>query len=266
MIPPQVVTDLCTLGQLGESESAEAQSILGRLAPWDEVNRQHGENWNRVTDGLSTECVVNLVRGLVLTEEALRWTGGSVSGVIWTYRALENRDQNSARTVAHWGEDRSTNPWVPFRRRSVGELQAERAMRATRQANSARNQEQRERAKAGRERGQATRKEHAVTTSKVAQERASFLQSLAGHPLPDRLRTLLEAQDSVVLSLPEAWATEAICDAVTLDPQLRDQLIERLASWRNGPWRRLREALVAARETAASGPDADGGSHYTKSQ
>ena len=117
MIPGHVVTDLCQLGRLGESGSPEGLAILKRLAPWGEVNRRHWRSWNSVTDGLDVAELANLVRGLLLTEESLRpWSSGSVSGVIWTYMALEKRNLDAAAAVAEWGSDKTTNSYVPFRR------------------------------------------------------------------------------------------------------------------------------------------------------
>ena len=124
MIPHDVVVDLCELGELGETEPVEAAAILRRLAPWDTVNRHSWQTWKSVTDGLDTATLANLVRGLVLAEESLRWLGGSVSGVIWTYRALQSRDPDAAKSVADWGRHRTTNDWGPFRGPSEGELSA----------------------------------------------------------------------------------------------------------------------------------------------
>lgn len=248
MIPHHVVVDLCQLGELGETESAEAAAFLRRLAPWDEVNRQSWQTWNSVTDGLDTTAMANLVRGLVLTEEALRWCGGSVSGVIWTYRALQNRDPDAAKLVADWGGDRTTNSWVPFRRPSEGELAARRATAAAREANRAKNEAQRERAKHRRiEHAQASH-EHAAATVKDSQERAEFLQGLTGSPLANRLQSILNDRDRPLSWFPTIWATETTLEAATLDPQLRDQLIERLAGWQDGPWSKLRQALASAKE------------------
>jgi hypothetical protein len=248
MIPPHVVVDLCKLGELGEPESAEAVATLRRLAPWDDVNRQTWQTWDKVTDGLDTATLASLVRGLVLAEEALKWLGGSVSGVIWTYRALQKRDPDAAEAVADWGGDRTTNSWVPFRRRSEGELAARRAVAAAREANKKRIEKEQEGAKRRQiEHSQAAR-EHAAATVRDSHERAGFLQGLADRPLADRLQAMLADRDHPVSWFPETWATEAMLEAANLNPRLRAQLIERLAGWHKGPWRKLCEALVAARQ------------------
>lgn len=125
MIPWDVVNDLRRLGRLGESRSAEALAISKRLTPFHDVNKQGWQDWNRVADALEIPDLVNLVRGLLLAEESLRrWSRGSVSGVIWAFHALERRDQEAARLVAEWGCDRTTNPWVPFRRVPTREIAA----------------------------------------------------------------------------------------------------------------------------------------------
>jgi len=245
-IPSHVIVDLCKLGELGESESAHARTILGRLVPWDEVNRQGRQAWTRATDSLDTAAVANLVRGLVLTEEALRWSGGSVSGVIWTYRALLSRDPDAASLVADWGSERTTNSFVPFRRPSAGELAAMRRMAAAKEANKARNEEEHQRSESRRTQRSRVVHEHAVATTTNSRERASFLQTCADLPVAARLEAVLSNPDRALSWFPEAWATEALRGFATLDPQLRGRLIERLAGRNKGPWQKLREALVAA--------------------
>lgn len=248
MIPAHIVTDLCQLGRLGESRSAEAMAILERLAPWDKVNRQRWETWDKVADGLDTEGLINLVRGLLLTEETLRWCGGSVSGVIWTFRALQRRDQQAAGLVAEWGQDRTTNRCVPFRRLSPRELEyRSEASAAARAANRRRNELERVQAIQRRiDRARAVQ-EHVATTARNAKERADLLKALADLPLPDRLQALLRDQNRSLSWFPETWANEAIGNVAIVDPVLRDELVKRLTGYRKGPWQKLREALLAAR-------------------
>ena len=126
MIDGNVVRDLCRLGVLGDSESSEAQALLKRLRPHGKLGSRHWEEWNTLTDTLDTARLVSLVRGLLLTEEALsQWSHGSVSPVIWTFRALQGRDREAARLVAEWGCDKTTNSYVPFWKPSEHELEAQ---------------------------------------------------------------------------------------------------------------------------------------------
>lgn len=248
MIPGHVVTDLCQLGFLGESESAEALAILKRLAPWDEVNRQAWRTWNAVSDGMDTADLVNLVRGLLLTEEAIPWSGGSVSGVIWTYRALQGRDPNVAGLVAEWGRDRTTNFWAPFRRLSPRELESRSdASIGAKEANRRRNESEQVAAKHRRNERAQFVQQHVATTAKDARERAEHLAALADLPLPDRLRAVLNDPNRSLPWFPETWATEAIIGVTTFDSRLRDELVERLAGHRKGPWGQLLRTLLAER-------------------
>jgi hypothetical protein len=115
MIDELVIRDLCELGARGEVESREAQDILARLRRKGHLSRVHWNKWNPSAEALDTGDLVNLVRGLVLTEGALKeWSSGSVSPVIWTFRILESRSPQDAEAVAEWGRHRSTNGYVPF--------------------------------------------------------------------------------------------------------------------------------------------------------
>ena len=151
MIDGNVVRDLCRLGVLGDAESSEAQALLKRLRPHGKLGSRHWEEWNTLTDTLDTARLVSLVRrdgsgahgpcGLLLTEEALsQWSHGSVSPVIWTFRALQGRDREAARLVAEWGCDKTTNSYVPFWKPSERELEAQGGERGSGLKRSTRTQ------------------------------------------------------------------------------------------------------------------------------
>jgi hypothetical protein len=244
MIDGNVVKDLCRLGVLGSSESSEAQALLKRLQPRGEMSRRSWEEWDKTTDALDTASLASLVRGLLLTEEALlQWSSGSVSPVIWTFRALEQRSLEEARAVAAWGREKTTNFYVPFneQRRRYREDNRQRA------AGSADRQKQQEadaeQAEQGRRERARLAERHRTVSSSNASERADLLQRLNDLPLPERLQALVNNRDRPLTWFPESWASEAIGSVDELAPELRDDLVERLAGHRRGPWRQLREAL-----------------------
>jgi hypothetical protein len=244
MIDGNVVGDLCRLGVLGDSESLEAQALLKRLRPHGKLGSRHWEEWNTLTDTLDTARLVSLVRGLLLTEEALsQWSHGSVSPVIWTFRALQGRDREAARLVAEWGCDKTTNSYVPFWKPSERELEAQRLAK---EAKKGRIESEQANAKQRRHKHSQLAAEHVATKAKNARERADFLDRLADRPLPERLQALSENANRALSWFPESWATEANGAVADLSPAVRDTLIERLTGHRQGPWRHLREALVEA--------------------
>jgi hypothetical protein len=124
------------------------------------------------------------------------------------------------------------------------------AATALREANRRRNELEHECAKQRRiERARLVQK-HIATRIENAREREDLMNALAGPPLPDRLLTVAREQSRALSWFPESWATAAMASVPSLDPLLRDELIERLAGHRRGPWRHLFHALVAARGNA----------------
>ncbi|GMU80963.1 MAG: hypothetical protein AMXMBFR47_08340 [Planctomycetota bacterium] len=249
MIPPHVVADLCRLGQLGESSSVDARVILQRLAPWDEINCRHWSDWNAVTDELELAALADLVRGLTLTEEVLRWSGGSVSGVIWTWRAYQRRDPPAARTLAEWVMAHSTNDWAPFGSlrggaRSLAGFAAHQEWRACRRVEAAQRQiDQQSAARQRREARARAAEEHARRHRQSNISRRARIAEMATWPLEKRLWALAADADHAPRWYTDAWADEAAGKASGLEPQLRANLAQTLAPQRKGAWGRLARAL-----------------------
>src|SRR5437762_2816020 len=136
-IPPAVVNDLIALGRLDDSLSVKRDQLLGRLKPFDLVNRFGWDRWYEIADTLSEVELRNLARGLTAAELELHWCGGSVAGVIWAYRRFESRFPDKADELANWVLARSENPYAPFGRmragaRSVAEYRAYLSAKARR--------------------------------------------------------------------------------------------------------------------------------------
>jgi hypothetical protein len=261
VIPPHVVVDLCWLGHLGESTSTEAKAILQRLAPCDEVNCQHWETWDKVSDRLATADLINLVRGLTLAEEALQWSGGSVSGVIWTYRALERRDRNEARPLAQWVIQHSQNHYVrPNVAPAIVATEGFDSMRGGARrcdeyqehlaSNAEARREAAEREAGGQAAAKARRAERArakVRRQELKREdnirRNARLVEMEGWPLDARFRAVAADTAHRPQWYPAAWARQAVEAIVDLSPDVRAQLALRLGDQRDGVWGRLARAL-----------------------
>jgi hypothetical protein len=206
------------------------------------LSRLHWSHWNDVSDSLDTGSLVNLVRGLLLTEEALsQWSSGSVAPVIWTFHALQNRSLGDARTVAQWGRERTTNSYVPFSREKTGYWEAKRERTA---ASAEIQKQQQTEAELRRLERSRLAERHRTVSSSNSRDRTELLQRLADLPLSERLSALVESDHRALSWFPESWATEAISSIRDLAPELKDQLIIRLIGHRKGPWRRLREVLM----------------------
>ena len=62
-----------------------------KLKNLDRINRLWREKWEEIAEPLKQEDCEYLIRGLVITERELEWSGGSVSGAIWVFRVYERR-------------------------------------------------------------------------------------------------------------------------------------------------------------------------------
>jgi hypothetical protein len=112
-VPSHVLKDLTALGEANDAQRADS-SILARLAGFDWVNRVSCNAWTAAVSGLTGSDLERLTRGLVIAEEQINWVGGSVSGAIWVFHALQAKDQSACEDLADWCLRYSTNPYIPF--------------------------------------------------------------------------------------------------------------------------------------------------------
>ena len=99
MIPESTLLKLIEIGNSIEWDDPALLSRLSEIKNDDHINRLHWKEWYATTDKLTIDQIECLVKGLVAAEEKLKWIGGSVSAVIWVFRALERRDENIGHRV-----------------------------------------------------------------------------------------------------------------------------------------------------------------------
>ena len=114
MIAPATIALLVGVGKLDDPESPEAIEKLVIIKEQDDINRLHWSQWNSVTEKLSTEDLVALVKALTVAEKQFHWAGGSVSAVIWVFRELQQREPELSQQVAEWITSRTKNPYAPY--------------------------------------------------------------------------------------------------------------------------------------------------------
>jgi hypothetical protein len=112
-IPDEVLQSLIAIGSDPDCASTDPL-ILEKLRAFDAVNRLHFKSWYAVADDLDQKSHLALARGLVIAEEELRWSGGSVAGAIWVYGSFQRKFPQFSEPLAEWMLQRSHNPWVPF--------------------------------------------------------------------------------------------------------------------------------------------------------
>ena len=80
----------------------------------DSINRLSRKYWDNITAELSLKQVVQLIKILTLSEMYFKWSGGSVSSVIWIFKELERRDMQLSREIADWVLSHTDNIYLPF--------------------------------------------------------------------------------------------------------------------------------------------------------
>ncbi len=153
--------------------------------------RQSPEFWYSVADSLSDAELEALIRALTVAERDFPpFGGGSVSGVIWTFRRLEQRKKGGLDALADWVLAHTANDWAPFGgsnygTRSLAELAAYRRRAAERQAAARKLEDERHTKAAERKAAKATQDIFAAIRRKDAKAVQALLLSGARLDIPD---------------------------------------------------------------------------------
>jgi hypothetical protein len=150
---------------IGESQDfSELRQLFAEFPP-DSVGhfmRQSPQFWYSIADSLSDLELEALIRALTVAERDFpSFGGGSVSGVIWTFKRLDQRKAGGIDALADWILARTANDYVPFGRsnggaRSLAELDAYRHRVAERRISRQRAEEERHTTAAERKAERAT--------------------------------------------------------------------------------------------------------------
>ncbi len=114
MLEPELIQRLIVIGNAESPHEGNPEGLLDSVGPLDHINRLHWREWDLVTQALPNDDLVALVKGLTLAELHHRWSGGSVSSVIWTFREVQRRGPELSEALADWILSRTRNPYVPF--------------------------------------------------------------------------------------------------------------------------------------------------------
>ena len=103
----QVFEDLIQLGQ--SREERLPPSLVEKAVAFSDLA------WRRLAEGLPTEEIADLIRGLILYCRASgHQIGGSASPVILLYRILVDRAPSWEPKLTKWIVEHRTNPYEPF--------------------------------------------------------------------------------------------------------------------------------------------------------
>jgi hypothetical protein len=234
---------LCNLIHLGSSSEGEFAGVLERLVPHDAVNRFHWRAWDVATEGLCESDHECLARGLVIAEEQLRWSGGSVAGSIWAYRSFAQKFPASADRLADWMLANSNNPWVPFgsMRGNVRSLEEYRAYlkSETQRRKSAEENSKPEKylAEARKATTQRLAKMREAISRAESSARAALFKELKSLPVEDRLvHIALDDEHELLFYSPELL--DGLPDSLSAEAAWAlEKMLARAAEIRTGPWR-----------------------------
>src|SRR5437867_3678626 len=115
-----IVAKLVGFASRADLDDPEETSCLEEFRQRSDINRLHWRDWDQVTESLSNEELVHLLKALTVAENRLTWLGGSVAACIWVFRELERRDLLLSLQLADWILPRTGNPYVPFGRPNFG--------------------------------------------------------------------------------------------------------------------------------------------------
>jgi hypothetical protein len=259
---------LIALGSVGRTGTPEAQTLLDAVEGYGWINREHWSFWEMVCVELDIDELVALVKGLTLAEVCHRWSGGSVSSVIWTYREVHRRETCHLELAHHlelvselpdhleltseladWILARTENSYVPFGTqnfgaRSLGEYKSSseehkwliRRGLDDQFLSESRAAHERPIRRQQRERSAASRKDGS---------REKFLRSLGELSLLEQLKQLAKDQEFSLEYYPTRLAYEARTKILEeLDTDLVTALVWRAKGRRRGPWQKFRRAVI----------------------
>jgi hypothetical protein len=113
ILTQEIIDLLIEAGKMKNPFSEQAVTLIASLRKKDEINRLHWREWNKFTENMEVQDLVSLTKGLTVAERHFQWSGGSVAGVIWVYRMLQNKDREVAKIVGAWVKENTNNPYAP---------------------------------------------------------------------------------------------------------------------------------------------------------
>jgi hypothetical protein len=243
---PEGISDL--LIQIGSQEKMLDQDRQ-KLKSLDWINRLWREEWGKIAQILVQNDCEFLIRGLVIVERDLEWSGGSVSGAIWVFRIYEKRFAPSHIEVANWVlQNRGRNPYLPFGTQSHapnydGYIAEQQAAWHRYQNHLERQGKQKDE----KERQERERFENYIARLEQGKERAvlvsNFNTDLASISIAKRL-FVIASSDMPLEAISKDLLVKAPEAAASIDPVTKSKLIQIIDRRNRGVWGRIKRALI----------------------
>ncbi len=249
LIRPELIEKLIDIGRRADLESEALLADIVALERHGEINRHHWSDWHVALEGRPVNDLINLVRGLTLTEKRNRWLGGSVAGGIWVFQLVEKKDPNAAELLADWVLGHTENSWMPFggQNYGAGSLAQFREIQGNRDKiisnGIARDAEIEAEAKADREQ-QRIERQH-VAEDRNSSKREAFIHELGQKNIRDQSEQLANDEYYSVGYYPTRCARLATSDLLeSLPCATRLALARKLKGRKRGPWGSFKQRLL----------------------
>jgi len=251
VIPNHVLKKLIALGEISKCDDAGRHQLYDSLRPFDSCGRTHANAWIAATDGFSLEELSSLARGLVVAEESMPgWNGGSVSGVIWIFRAYQKKAPEKADALANWILENSTNPFVPYGSnragvKSIAEYEEFQQAKEQRRARLEKHSEAEQRCKEIREKVTRRHQQEKMTLQNAkAKARQALLTQLDNTSAKERLEHIPWDDEHDLTFYPENYADVTPIEFDSLDEISRQRLISKISPRHKGQWAKLFEKVT----------------------
>ncbi len=228
------------------------ENIVGIMRPHGRLNRLHWNDWNKVTDKLQVEDIVVLAKGLTFMEvNCDGWASGSVSAVIWIFRAVQERDTLIADILADWLLAHTNNPYVPFGTQNYGsssllEYRSKKVRHneAIRIGLSEKEESERQ---AALQRDYRKSQRFRSVQDRNSEKRSLFVAALNVQPIATQLSQLAYDDTYAAEFYPTRCAHYATQDIIdSLDVRIRLKLLEKLKGKHKGPWGKFKRRLLSS--------------------
>lgn len=112
LVRPSLIRRYIKMGSSPYIDEPDKIPHIQRMRYLD-LDRVGPQGWEMISEGLETDELVALIKGLTVAEVYNHWTCISVSPVIFTFRELTKRDKALSKQLCSWVNARMDNPYFP---------------------------------------------------------------------------------------------------------------------------------------------------------
>lgn len=109
-----ILQELIKFGYSLEIDSIDILEDIKQFEKYDWLNRKSPQYWYAIAERITDSDLEALIKALTIVEKHFQWIGGSVSAVIWTFRAYSRTGNLKSEILADWVLRYTSNPFNPF--------------------------------------------------------------------------------------------------------------------------------------------------------